>query len=396
MDIDIVAWLSLALRWLHVITGIAWIGSSFYFIWLDNHLRNPKVKKEGVAGEVWSVHGGGFYHKQKYSVAPETMPDELHWFKYEAYFTWISGFLLLAVIYYYGANLFLIDQSKAQLETWQGILIGLGALVASWLIYDTLCKSILGDNNLTFGIVWYITLLLGYFVLNMLLSDRGAVMHLGAMIGTVMAANVFFVIIPNQKITVGKLEKGEIPDAALGIRAKQRSLHNNYMTLPVLLIMISNHYPMTYSSDLSWLIIGGLGLSGLFIRHFFNLRHKEEENYIVLGSGVACFIIVTLIASLKFTQPAVSHNQEITSYQDIALMMKHHCTACHSANPTHPDFDYIPGDIALESQSDVEKYADLIREQAVDNDIMPLGNETAMTEEERQRLGQWLKSISDK
>src|SRR5205085_7481201 len=253
MHVDWSEWLNLALRWLHLITGIAWIGSSFYFVWLDNHLQKPA--SGDASGEVWSVHGGGFYHKQKYQVAPAAMPEDLHWFKYEAYFTWISGFSLLVLIYYFGAQSYLIDPTRAQLSTGAGIAIGLSALVLGWLVYDLLCRSPLGQNNVLLGIFWFVCLLFAAHLLNSLFNPRAAYIHVGAMIGTAMVANVFLVIIPNQKKVVADLIAGRTPDPKLGAQAKQRSLHNNYMTLPVLFIMISNHYPMTYGAERPWLVM---------------------------------------------------------------------------------------------------------------------------------------------
>ena len=272
MHVDWSEWLNLAFRWLHLITGIAWIGSSFYFVWLDNHLTKPA---EGDAsGEVWSVHGGGFYHKQKYQVAPSQMPERLHWFKWEAYWTWISGFSLLVLIYYVGAQSFLIDPAKADLSPAAGIAIGLTSLAVGWLVYDLLCRSPLGQNNLLLGIFWFACLLWAAILLNGLFSARAAYLHIGAITGTVMVANVFFIIIPNQRKVVTDLVAGRTPDPALGATAKQRSLHNNYMTLPVLFIMISNHYPMTYGAGRPWLVLALLGLTGVAIRHVFNLRGR--------------------------------------------------------------------------------------------------------------------------
>src|SRR5205085_6710552 len=261
MHVDWSEWFNLALRWLHLITGIAWIGSSFYFVWLDNHLRKPATGD--ASGELWSVHGGGFYHNQKYQVAPAHMPEHLHWFKWEAYFTWISGFSLLVLIYYIGAQSFLIDPAKVALSPAAGIAIGLAALALGWLVYDLLCRSPLGQNNLILGVFWFACLLFAAHLLNSLFNARAAYMHVGAMIGTVMVANVFFIIIPNQKKVVADLIAGRTPDPKLGAQAKQRSLHNNYMTLPVLFIMLSNHYPMTYGAERPWLVLALLGLTGV-------------------------------------------------------------------------------------------------------------------------------------
>src|SRR3954471_6328114 len=274
MGIDLGEWLNLAIRWLHLTAGIAWIGSSFYFVWLDNHLRTPA--RGEASGELLSVHGGGFYHNQKYQVAPSQMPDQLHWFKWEAYFTWISGFSLLVLIYYVGAQSFLIDPAKAALSPAAAIGIGLASLALGWLAYDLLCRSPLKSSNLVLGLWWFIILLFAAVALYALFNARAAYLHVGAMIGTVMVANVFFVIIPNQRKVVADLIAGRSPDPALGAAAKQRSLHNNYMTLPVLFIMISNHYPMTYGAERPWLVLALLGLTGIAVRHVFNLRGRGK------------------------------------------------------------------------------------------------------------------------
>ncbi|MGZ8287550.1 MAG: urate hydroxylase PuuD, partial [Allosphingosinicella sp.] len=278
MGVDLGEWLNLALRWLHLITGIAWIGSSFYFVWLDNHLKPVQSDAAGggegpaaggASGELWSVHGGGFYHNQKYQVAPATMPERLHWFKWEAYFTWISGFSLLVLVYYVGAQSFLIDPAKAALSPAQAIAIGLAAQALGWLVYDLLCRSPVGSNNLALGTFWFACLLLAAALLDSLFTARAAYLHVGAIVGTVMVANVFFIIIPNQRKVVADLVAGRSPDPKLGATAKQRSLHNNYMTLPVLFIMISPHYPMTYGAGRPWLVLALLGLTGVAIRHVF-------------------------------------------------------------------------------------------------------------------------------
>jgi uncharacterized membrane protein len=272
MSIDLVEWLNLALRWLHITAGIAWIGSSFYFVWLDNHLK--PLKQGEASGELWSVHGGGFYHKQKHQVAPAEMPQDLHWFKWEAYVTWLSGFSLLVLIYYWGANNYLLDPTKVDISSGQAIAIALASIVVAWFFYEALCQSPLGQEQKVFGTIWFLFLLAAAAGLDHLFSSKAAYIHIGAMAGTVMAANVFVVIIPNQRNVVADLIAGDTPDPKLGKQAKQRSVHNNYMTLPVLFIMISQHHPMTYGADRPWLVLGLLALLGVAIRHAFNLRHR--------------------------------------------------------------------------------------------------------------------------
>jgi uncharacterized membrane protein len=404
MEVDITAWLGMALRWLHIITGIAWIGSSFFFIWLDNSLKAPENKEDeeaGVGGELWAVHGGGFYHKKKYQVAPSFMPDDLHWFKWEAYFTWISGFLLLALIYYAGAEIYLIDSSKMILEPWEAIVLSLGFIAGGWLFYDILCKSKAGQNTSLFWIIWYLALVVMSYVLFSIFNDRGAFIHIGAVVGSVMAFNVFMVIIPNQKKVVASLLAGEKPNPKLGKIAKQRSTHNNYMTLPVLLIMVSNHYPMMVGHDYNWLILAGLGAVAFPVRHFFNLKHKGITNYYYPAAGVAGFILIMLLASyqqhLKHTAfLAQNGNVPLITDKQARAIIKERCVLCHSHNPRHEDFSVPPSDLSLDTMYDIKKNAELIYEQSVVNDIMPQGNETGMTDDERRALGVWLQSLQDK
>ncbi|GER00403.1 membrane protein [Iodidimonas gelatinilytica] len=394
MSIDWASWIGLAIRWLHLITGIAWIGSSFYFVWLDNNLRKGPATKEGEAGELWAVHGGGFYHNKKYLVAPDDLPDHLHWFKYEAYFTWISGFLLLGVVYYYGAELYLIDRTKADLSQMEAIGLGLGSLAVSWLVYDGLCKSPVGRNNRLLGILWFGILTGAAYGLSQIFSGRGAYIHVGAMVGSAMVANVFFIIIPNQKKAVKAMLAGKRPDPALGIAAKQRSLHNNYMTLPVLFIMVSNHYPMTFSNPYGWAVLAGIALSGITIRHFFNLRHRGEVKTGLIFLGVLIFVLTMIFAAdMQHRQSQALAPKNAVTYADVAPLISKHCTACHAAQPTHEYFDVAPSGVMLETKAQIQQYADRVRAQAVDADMMPLGNETGMTMEERAILGAWINSL---
>ena len=283
-------WMNLLVRWLHVITGIAWIGASFYFVWLDNSLRPPapggELAKKGVAGELWAVHGGGFYNPQKYLVAPAELPKELHWFKWEAYSTWLSGFALLTIVYYFNAQAMMVDRGVADLSTGQAVGIGLGSLVLAWVVYDLLCRSKLGKHDLAFGAVMFVFLSGAAWVLTHWLSGRAAYIHVGAMIGTIMVANVAMVIIPGQRRMVDAMIAGHKPDPVYGIRGKQRSVHNNYFTLPVLFIMISNHFAMTYRHEHAWAVLAGIMLAGVFIRHFFNLRHKGRVEWKYPAVGV--------------------------------------------------------------------------------------------------------------
>ncbi len=396
MEIDIAAWANLGLRWLHLITGIAWIGASFYFVWLDNHLRPSKTPEDGIAGDLWAVHGGGFYHNQKYMVAPSAMPDDLHWFKWEAYFTWISGFLLLVLIYYYGADVYLIDRSKADFSQLQAILIGLGFLGAGWFIYDGLCRLPVIKSDTVIGLIWFVVLTGSAYLLGEIFSDRGAFIHIGAMIGTVMAANVFLVIIPNQRKVVSAMINGETPNPVLGRQAKQRSLHNNYMTLPVLFIMISNHYPMVVGSSINWILLAGLGAIGWVIRYFFNLRHVGVVRYELVFAAFAGFLFVAYFATSVQQRNLIKDDSDEPVSLTLAMMIiDRHCVSCHSAQPTHPDFSFAPTNMLLDSPDQIKQYAQSIYERAVITDAMPLGNETDMTVQERLLLGRWARGIID-
>jgi len=390
MEIDFTPWLNMAIRWLHMITGIAWIGSSFYFVWLDNHLEKPKDPKKGMSGELWSVHGGGFYHKQKYAVAPEAMPDNLHWFKWEAYFTWMSGFALMALIYYYGADLFLIDKAKMDLSQGQAIAISLAFIAGGWLIYDGLCRSPLGSNNKLIAVIWFSLLTGAAYALTHIFNDRAAYVHIGVIVGSVMAFNVFMVIIPNQKKVVASLIAGEAPDARLGVIGKQRSLHNNYMTLPVLLMMISNHYPMTFSNPYSWVILAGLALVGVLIRHYFNMRHKGEASMLLPFAAAGLFVLLIIFAADMEARKRAGFADVSADFIQVQALVEKHCVACHAAVPAHESFDEAPAGVRLDEARLIRQHAPRILEQAVKSDIMPLGNETGMTDEDRAILGKWI------
>ncbi|HXA47153.1 MAG TPA: urate hydroxylase PuuD, partial [Burkholderiaceae bacterium] len=300
-------WLNLLVRWLHLITGIAWIGASFYFVWLDNSIKPPKpgsdLANRGVSGELWAVHGGGFYNPQKYLVAPKELPAELHWFKWEAYATWLSGFSMLFIVYYFNASAMMIDKSIADLASWQAIGIGLGTLVAGWTVYDALCRSPLGKRDGLLAMVMYLLIVAAAYGLSIVLSGRAAYIHVGAMIGTMMVGNVLMVIIPGQRKLVDAMKAGKSPDPIYGLRAKQRSVHNNYFTLPVLFIMISNHYAMTYNHAYNWLVLAAMMAAGVLIRHFFNLKHKGRIAWGYPAAGVALLLAVAIAIAPKPIEP---------------------------------------------------------------------------------------------
>ncbi len=389
MEIDAAAWTNLAIRWLHFVAGVSWIGASFYFVWLDNSLRAPQRPQPGVAGELWAVHGGGFYHNEKFLIAPAELPEHLHWFKWEAYTTWLSGFALLILIYYVGAETYLIDRSRMNLSHAGAVLVGLGALAGGWLIYDVLCRSPIGKNQAAFGAAWIAILTAVTFGLTRVFSDKGAFIHAGAIIGTTMAANVFFVIIPNQKKAVTAMIAGQAPDPALGATAKQRSVHNNYMTLPALLTMISGHYPQLVGHPFNWLLLAILAAASLMARHYFNLRHKGLERRELVAGAAGLFLATVLIAAIR---PADAGGPSSANVSDLTIsaIVVEHCVACHAAKPTNPAYPVAPNGLALESLEALRAHADMVRLQTVESELMPLGNQTGMTESERAALGAWL------
>ena len=394
VDILFQDWINLILRWAHLITGIAWIGSSFYFVWLDLSLRKRPGMDEGVYGEAWMVHGGGFYHVNKWMVAPSSMPPELHWFKYEAYFTWITGFALLVTMYYWSAESYLIDPSVLALTKMDAILIGLGSLFAGWVIYDIICKSPIGKSTGKLAVALFILIMAAAYLFTHVFSGRGAFIHVGAMIGTIMAANVFRIIIPNQKKVVASLMAGEKPDPALGLQAKQRSTHNNYLTLPVLLMMISNHYSMLFSHDQSWLIVGLILIIGGLVRHFFNTRNAGGTGKAIawqLPSAAVGMAVLAMFASYDPNAVKLADEDIITSNHALAIVQTR-CTACHSANPTDEGFDEAPAGVMFDDLAQIKANAQRVLAQAVIGRAMPLGNLTEMTEEERAQLGQWIRA----
>jgi uncharacterized membrane protein len=387
MDPHLGQWLNLALRWSHVIVGIAWIGTSFYFNWLNSRLRAPERPEPGVDGELWSVHGGGFYRVVKYGVAPERLPRTLHWFKWEAYATWLTGFALLVLIYYMGADVFLVDPGVANIGTWAAIAIGVGALILGWLLYDALCKSPLGHRSAWVGTLGIVLTAAVAWGLTQLLSARAAYIHVGAMLGTIMAANVFRVIIPQQQHMVAALAAGRAPDAARGKQAALRSLHNNYLTLPVLFVMVSSHYPMTYGHAWSWAILLGIAVVGAGVRHWFNLRNQGHRSAWLLPAAAAALIALALV-----TRPGGSAGGSATvSAADVREIVERRCTSCHSATPTDSVFRIAPQGVTFDSLAQVRRHADRILAMAVQSHVMPPGNLTGMTEHERAQLGRWLR-----
>lgn len=388
MAYDLQAWLNLALRWLHVVAGVCWIGASFYFVWLDNNLRPANPPREGVKGELWAVHGGGFYQSQKFLVAPPQMPEHLHWFKWEAYTTWISGFLLLCVLYYWGAPVYLIDPGKVPFSPIGAVAAGLGFIVGGWAVYELLVK-LLGKRPKLFSAVWYLALVAAAFTLTRVFSDRGAFIHVGAIIGTVMAANVLLVIIPNQRKSVALLLAGQPVDPRLGASGKLRSVHNNYMTLPVIFIMVSNHYPVVTGHPLNWLLLAMLSAAGISIRHYFNLRHFGHNRHVFLFYGFLLGFGASIVATE--VHPAAKLGPA-PRFARVQALVDTHCVACHSPRPSHKGFTAPPNGAAFDTPAHIQKYAPRIYDMAVASHAMPLGNETGLTDSERAELGAWIKA----
>jgi uncharacterized membrane protein len=386
-----VEWLNLLVRWLHLIVGIAWIGASFYFVWLDNSIRPPKpgsdLEKQGVSGELWAVHGGGFYNPQKYLVAPKQLPAELHWFKWEAYSTWLSGFAMLIIVYYFNASAMMVDKSVADLTAWQAIGVSLATLAVGWTVYDLLCRSPLGQRDGLLGIVVFVLIVLAAYVLSGLLSGRAAYIHVGAMIGTIMVANVLMVIIPGQRKMVEAMRVGRSPDPVYGMRGKQRSVHNNYFTLPVLFTMISNHYAMTYNHAYNWLVLAAIMAAGVLIRHFFNLRHKGRIAWSYPAAGVALLLLVAIAIAPR--PAARTQASGAVDFSRVQAVVTQRCATCHSDRPTQPGFASAPAGVMLHSPELIRRHAERIYRQTVQLKAMPIGNLTNMTDEERALIGSW-------
>jgi uncharacterized membrane protein len=382
-------WLSLIVRWLHVIAGIGWIGSSFYFIHLDLSLKPRSGLPAGVQGDAWQVHGGGFYHMVKYLVAPARMPDELTWFKWEAYTTWLSGFALLVIVYYLGAELFLIDRSVLDLTAPMAAAVAFGSLVLAWLIYEALCRSPLGRHEIALALVGYVFLVGLTYAFTHVFSGRGAFTQIGALIGTIMVANVFVIVIPNQKRTVAALLAGREPDPKWGAEAKQRSVHNNYLTLPVIFLMISNHYPLMFATRFNWLIVAIVLAIGPVIRHFFNSRHEGKGSpWWTWGVAGAGMVAVALLSGAGPAQigPRADRVDVKAAYN--AILSR--CSMCHMEDPVWPGVHAPPKGVVLDNPESIRRHAQLIDINAVRSSAMPPGNVTDMTPQERQILAAWL------
>ncbi len=384
-------WSSLILRWLHVVAGIGWIGSSFYFIHLDLSLRSRGGLAEGVQGEAWQVHGGGFYRIAKYLVAPTEMPDELTWFKWEAYTTWLSGFALMVVVYYLDAELFLVDKSVLGLTPVQAGLFSFGSLALAWLLYEAACRSGLARHELRFAIGGYLFLVGLTYAFTHVLSGRGAFNQIGAIIGTIMVANVFALIIPNQKKIVAALLAGQAPDPKLGNTSKERSVHNNYLTLPVIFLMISNHYPLLYATRYNWLIVAIVLALGPIIRHFFNARHAGKPSpWWVWGVAACGMIAVALLSAAGPRDARVGAQAATATFASVEEIILSRCSMCHAAEPVWASIVTAPKGILLDDAAHIKRNARLIGRNAAWANAMPPGNVTEMTPDERAAVAAWL------
>lgn len=380
-------WINIAVRLMHITFGIAWIGASFYFVFLENALNRTKDVRDELAGNLWAIHGGGFYYLEKYKVSPQKIPKELHWFKYEAYFTWLSGFALLFIVYYFNAKGFLIDPNVMNMSTFAAVGIGIGSLIAGWIIYDLLCKTALIKKQQLFAIIGFVIATAFAFFYSQVFSGRAAYIHFGAMLGTIMAANVFFIIIPSQKAMVKAAREGKPLNPELGKQAGLRSLHNNYLTLPVLFVMISNHFPTTFGHSSSWVVLAIISLGTAGVKHYLNLKEKGQLNVWVLPVSV-----VILLGAAFMSAPRVSTGEcktEVTM-NEVFPIIETRCNTCHSSQPTDKVFTTAPNGVMYNTPNDIVNMADKIMQRVVVTKTMPQNNKTGMTEEERNIIRCWI------
>jgi len=398
-------WAEFAVRWLHVITAIAWIGSSFYFIALDLGLKRDVSLASGADGEEWQVHGGGFYHVQKYMVAPSEMPEHLTWFKWESYATWLSGVALLALVYWVGAELFLIDYNVMELSTWQAVLISALSLAIGWVVYDLLCKSPLGENPTVLMLLLFALLVVMAWGYTQVFTGRAALLHLGAFTATIMTANVAMIIMPNQRIVVADLKAGRAPDPKYGKIAKQRSTHNNYLTLPVIFLMLSNHYPLAFASAYNWLIASLVFLMGVTIRHFFNTMHARKGMlWWTWGLTAVIFGVIIWLSSLPLMQdddmdqaalgPAATRFAAHDSFPDVANIVLGNCSMCHAQEVFWPGLAAAPRGVMLDSDGRIAQQARAIYLQAGVTHAMPPGSVSFIAEEDRALIRRWYQEVA--
>jgi len=389
MSAFLVDWLNLLIRWGHMIAGIGWIGTSFYFIALDLSLRKREKMKEGVMGTAWEVHGGGFYHVEKFTVAPSELPGDLVWFKWEAYLTWLTGFVLLVVQFYLDAGAWMIDPAVMALEPWQAVAFSVASLAVGWFVYDGLCRSPIGRNTTLLTVIGFLWILAAAYFYTTVFSGRAALIHVGAFIGTIMAANVFRVIIPNQKRVTEALLAGQTPDPKYGEIGKQRSVHNTYLTLPVLVTMVSGHYPMLSAHPQAWLIVAFIIVGGACLRHA--LVSIEVDEPFSRYRWTLPVVLVALFAAIWMTSPQQRNTAdlEVSDIQVMAIVQKH-CIACHAVNPKKEGFDAPPKNLILENIDQLRRHAKQVAQFSVLTRAMPLGNQSGMTNAERLQLGAWI------
>jgi len=404
VDAHLTEWLNLGIRWIHMTVGVAWIGASFYFVWLENNL-NRSNPREGLSGDLWAIHGGGIYHLEKYKLAPPQMPENLHWFKWEAYTTWLSGVALLMVVYYLNPSLYLVLPGS-DMSPVSAVAIGFGSLIVGWFVYDLLCDSPLGKKPALLGLVLFILVIAACWGYSQIFSGRAAYIHTGALIGTIMVGNVFRIIMPAQRALVAAIEQNRTPDPLLPAKGLLRSRHNNYFTLPVLFIMISNHFPSTYGSQYNWLILAALGALSVLVRHYFNTRHDSNRFAWALPAaavGMICLAFVLSpsrqpvpqnLAPATPEQASVSEQQNgsvtYSQFNEVSTVIEQRCTVCHSANPTSPLFSAAPAGVMFDTPEQIKQMVDKIHAQTIASQIMPLGNITQMTQEERNLLASWI------
>ncbi|WP_435257767.1 urate hydroxylase PuuD [Thioclava sp. FR2] len=395
-------WVEIAARWTHVITAIAWIGSSFYFIALDLGLRKADGMPALAHGEEWQVHGGGFYHITKYLVAPDRLPEHLTWFKWESYATWLSGFAMLVLVYYMGAEMFLIDPTVMELDVWQAVAISVASLAFGWLAYNTICRVFVDANQTLVMVALFIVLVGMAWFYTQVFSGRAALLHLGAFTATIMSANVFMIIIPNQKIVVADLKAGRKPDAKYGKIAKQRSTHNNYLTLPVLFLMLSNHYPLVFATEYNWVIASLVFLMGVTIRHFFNSEHAHKGSpYWTWAVTAVLFLLIAWLSTASIrTQPepeasltkGAQHFAAAQGFEDVVSIVQGRCSMCHAEEPVWEGLHWAPKGVVLETENQIAENARRIYLQAGASHAMPPGNLSYMEPEERMAIVRWVQS----
>jgi len=385
-EAHVMEWMNIVVRLLHITFGIAWIGASFYFVFLENALNRTKDVRDELAGNLWAVHGGGFYYVEKYKVAPKEIPKDLHWFKYEAYFTWLSGFTLLLIVYYFNASAMLIDKNILDIPSWEGVLIGIGSFIVAWGIYATLCRTPLVKKGVWFALVGFLLCTGFAYFYTQVFNSRAAYIHLGAMLGTLMVGNVFFIIIPAQKAMVKAAKEGKWLNPELGKHAGLRSLHNNYFTLPVLFVMISNHFPSTFGNEHPWLILAIISLGAAGVKHYLNLKEKGVLTYWVMPISVLILLSAAYISS--------PHKENVckdnVSFEEVNKIIQKRCVACHSSNPTDDVYKVAPNGVMYDTPEQIVKLKDKIMQRAVITKTMPQNNKTNITQKERDMIGCWI------